>query len=234
MQPSNQPSRPNDEKSRIDGRALSKLSVPWCVLDWAKFKPPELRARGRRNALANVTENRALTYQMVQSSNTQLPSDGTSTNCEWADRACLEWWTGPDWKCRKNHYKRGAGFHTHAMTLAMNFSCQFPKTSCTLLELKRSWPALSPNRFPASFFWAFLLLAKETSGERSGLRHLDLESDRWSIHLSALPPGPAVSLPRTFFSFLTLETSRKWPLTSLASKWAPRWTVVPRAFPFHF
>ena len=67
-----QPGTPNDEKSRIDGRTLSKLSVPWCVLDWAKFKPPELRARGRRNALANVTENRALTYQMVQSSNTQL------------------------------------------------------------------------------------------------------------------------------------------------------------------
>lgn len=75
-------------KSRIDGRTLSKLSVPWCVLDWAKFKPPELRARGRRNALANVTENRTLT---VQSYNTQLPSDRTSTSCEWADRACLEW-----------------------------------------------------------------------------------------------------------------------------------------------
>lgn len=78
------------------------------------------------------------------------------------------------------------------------------------------------------------ILVIPSSGQRDfwrSLRHLDLESDRWSIHLSALPPGPAVSLPRTFFSFLTQgkETSRRWTLTSLASKWAPRWTVVPRA-----
>lgn len=85
------------------------------------------------------------------------------------------------------------------------------------------------HSFGHSFFWPKRLLEKGLLLSLS-LRHLDLESDRWSIHLSALPPGPAVSLPRTFFSFLTQwkETSRRWPLTSLASKWAPRWTVVSR------
>lgn len=182
-----QPSNPHLNfwfKSRIYGGTLSKLSVPWCVLAWAKFKPPELRARGRRNALANVTENIALTYQMVQSYNTQLPSDcierlpivneriGLAWNGEQALTGSAERTTTRGepaftpmlwpllWTSHANSPRPLLPFCRAALSY-FHIYMKGKVISHALLELKRTY---TYSRFPSSFFWSFLLLAKETSG----------------------------------------------------------------------
>ena len=141
MQPSNQPGTPNDEKVELTD-SFEAIGTMMCT-GLSQVQAPRTESK-RKTDLGNVTENRALTYQIkwfnliIHSSRQmeRLPIVNERIGLAWNGEQALAGIT----ERTEPQQERGepAFFHTHAMTFAMNFSCQFPTLVPFSIELKRS------------------------------------------------------------------------------------------------